>query len=156
MFSLECRIAVANASSVLFMSDFQFDSFKAHVVIFFSPSLNPLKATQRVTMSSDFSDNSGRAGSWKRTALLGGGGGEFGARFSLGKNILSLAFPLGFVAWSDRDGAQPPPTPPRGFWVGTAAPEILAPEPVTSSCAEPAKLCHLSVTVFILIFSLLS
>lgn len=84
-----------------FMSDFQFDCCEAHVVVFYHPDLNSPKETQRVTMSSDFSDNSGRAGSWKRTRLLGGGGGcggggEGTAHLSLGKNTLRLAFPPGF------------------------------------------------------------
>ena len=110
----------------------------------FSLSLNSLKATQRVTMSSDFSDNSDRVGSWKRTRLLRGNA----ALLSSGEYILRLAFPLGFVAWSDRCEAQPPPTPPSGVWVSTAALHILAPEPVAFSCAEPAKLCHLGHTIY--------
>lgn len=89
MFSSECRIAVANASNAIFMSDFQLDCCKACVVLFFSPNPNSLKATQRVTMSSDFSDISGHAGSWKRTRP---------ANLSLGKNIHRLAVPQGFVA----------------------------------------------------------
>lgn len=99
-------------------------------------------------MSSDFLDNYSTAGSWKRSRLLGGET----VHLSLGKNMLKLAFCLGFLAWSDRCEAQPPPIQPSGLWVITAALHILAPEPVTSSCAELAKLCHLSVTVFILIF----
>lgn len=95
-------------------------------------------------MSSDFSDNSRPC--WELEENQSHQGET--AHLSLGKNILKLAFPQGFVAWRDRCEAQ---TPPSSLWVSTAVHILNMPHP-----PEFVKLCHLLATVFILVVSSLA
>lgn len=91
-------------------------------------------------MSSDFSDNSGPPSSVCA-------GKEPGLSVLAGRNTLKPASPLGLAS---PEATETPPAPPGGCWVSAAARHFLPAEPATSSRAEPARLCHLSVTVFIL------